>query len=157
MLYDIFSSPVGTITISTDGKHLTNLHIDGDRYFTKIPQDWEQDAEQPLLQQTKKEIQEYFQKKRTAFDVPVHFTGTPFQLSVWKALQQIPSGQTVSYKALAEKIGKPKAVRAVGSAIGRNPMCIIVPCHRVRASDGSFGGYVAGIACKQKLLAIETV
>lgn len=156
MIYDIFASPIGTITISTDGKFLTNLHIDGDRYFTKIPDDWKKDANHPLLQQTKKELHEYFQRKRTVFDIPVHFTGTPFQLSVWRELQKIPSGQTVSYKSLAEKIGKPKAVRAVGSAIGRNPICIIVPCHRVKASDGSFGGYVAGIACKQQLLSLET-
>jgi methylated-DNA-[protein]-cysteine S-methyltransferase len=94
---------------------------------------------------------------RTRFDVPVVFDGTEFQCLVWKALQNIPSGKTVSYGSLAEAIGRPKAVRAVGTAVGRNPLCIVVPCHRVLAGDGSLGGYVAGLDRKQHLLALEGV
>ncbi|MBA3724480.1 MAG: methylated-DNA--[protein]-cysteine S-methyltransferase [Candidatus Levybacteria bacterium] len=155
MNYDSFNSPIGLITIATDGQHLTHLHIEGDRYFTAIPVDWENDTKHPILKKARKELLEYFDGKRNAFDIPVQFSGTPFQTLVWHELQKIPSGQSITYKQLAEKIGKPKAVRAVGTAVGRNPMCIIIPCHRVRASDGSYGGYVAGLECKQKLLSIE--
>ena len=155
MLYDIFSSPVGKITIATNGKTINHLHIEGDRYFTELPQEWQYAPEEHLLKKAKKEVLEYFRGERREFDLPVSLNGTPFQESVWNALQQIPSGKTVSYTDLAEMIGKPKAVRAVGSAIGRNPVCIIVPCHRVLASDGTFGGYVAGVQCKEHLLQIE--
>ena len=155
MIYDIFDSPVGKITLATDGTAITNLHIEGDRYFTQLPSDWKRDKNNTVLQRAEKELKEYFAGKRAKFDFAVSFVGTPFQQSVWKALQLIPAGKTVSYKALAESIGKPKAVRAVGTAIGRNPICIIVPCHRVLASDGTFGGYVAGVQCKEYLLQIE--
>lgn len=150
------TSPVGEITLATDGEAITHLHIEGDRYFTQIPSDWKWDSENSVLKKAQKELREYFEGKRKKFDFSIKFTGTPFQESVWKALQEIPSGKTVSYTDLAEKIGKPKAVRAVGSAVGRNPICIIVPCHRVLASNGAFGGYVAGIQCKEYLLQVES-
>lgn len=155
MLYDIVSSPVGAITIATDGAAITHLHIEGDRYFTQIPKDWKREPEHVQLRKAKKSLEEYFAGKRKRFDLEFALNGTPFQQSVWNALMNIPAGQTTTYKALAEKIGKPKAVRAVGSAVGRNPMCIFIPCHRVRASDGGFRGYVAGITCKQFLLNLE--
>lgn len=155
MFYNEFDSPIGNITISTNGKHITSLHIEGDRYFTKIPTNWIRDAANPLLKKAEKEINEYFAKTRKKFELPIYFKGTDFQKLVWKALSQIPFGQTISYKDLAEKIGKPKAVRAVATAVGRNPLCIIVPCHRVVTSDKTLGGYVAGPKIKQQLLALE--
>lgn len=155
MFYSKFKSPIGNITISTNGKHITSLHIEGDRYFTKIPKDWIKNATNPILEKAEKEINEYFAKTRKKFELPIYFNGTDFQKMVWKALSQIPFGQTIAYKDLAEKIGKPKAVRAVGTAVGRNPLCIIIPCHRVMASDKTLGGYVAGLKIKQQLLALE--
>lgn len=155
MVYNTFSSPVGQITIASNGSAVTHLHIEGDRYFTAIPKDWSQDKKHAVLQKAQKELEEYFAGKRKKFSTQFDFAGTPFQQSVWKALMGIPSGQTISYKILAEKVGKPKAVRAVGSAVGRNPICILIPCHRVLASDGTFGGYVAGVACKEYLLNLE--
>ncbi len=155
MKYLKLSSPVGIITIASDAKAITHLHIEGDRYFTSIPSDWMEDSDDPILKKAKEELLEYFEGKRNTFSFPVTFAGTPFQESVWNALREIPAGKTVSYTFLAEKIGKPKAVRAVGSAVGRNPICIIVPCHRVLASNGTFGGYVAGIQCKEFLLGLE--
>lgn len=154
-MYDCFSTPIGTVTAASDGSSIVAVHIEGDRYFTSTPDEWMREPKTPVLVQLKRELDEYFSGKRTQFDVPVLFTGTDFQRSVWRALQAIPHGEKTSYGTLAEKIGKPKAVRAVGTAIGHNPLCIVVPCHRVLASDGTLGGYVAGLDRKQYLLTLE--
>lgn len=156
MFYDTTQSPLGTLTIATDGTHITALHIEGDRYFTAVPKDWKRDSSQPALQKAKAQLDEYFAGTRETFDLPLHAEGTEFQKAVWHALQSIAPGQTTTYGQLADKIGKPTAVRAVGTAIGRNPICIVVPCHRVLAGDGSLGGYVAGVERKQALLDLET-
>ncbi len=108
-----------------------------------------------VLTNTIKQLQQYFARTREAFDIPLDLQGTEFQKSVWKELTKIPFGKTVSYKDVAEKIKKPKACRAVGSANGKNPIVIIVPCHRVIASDGSIGGYSAGLNKKKQLLTHE--
>ena len=154
-VYDVFTSPIGAITASSDGNAVTGLHIEGDRYFTAVPTDWVRVESSAVLRQLKIELAEYFAGKRTQFDVPVAFKGTEFQQSVWTALQTIGRSETTSYGALAAAIGRPKAVRAVGTAVGRNPLCIVVPCHRVLASDGSLGGYVAGLERKRHLLTLE--
>lgn len=103
------------------------------------------------------ELSEYFVGKRQQFTIPLKFYGTPFQQEVWQALCQIPYGQTISYKALAENIGKPTAFRACANANGKNPISLIVPCHRVIASDGSLGGYTGGVAIKKTLLKLEGI
>ena len=157
MNYDIFNSPIGLLTVSTDGKGITSLHIEGDRYFTEIPADWTRTTSDPLLKQAKKELDEYFAGKRKKFDLPLVEVGTVFQQGVWYAISQIPAGSTSTYGAIAEKMGKPKAVRAVGTAVGRNPICIIIPCHRVLGGNGSMGGFVAGIERKKALLKLEGV
>lgn len=155
MFYTIIPSPVGEITLSSDGKALTSLHIEGDKYFTAIPHDWIRNNDDPILQKAKVQLDEYFAKERTTFDLPLSLDGTVFQKAVWKALQSIPSGDTVSYMHIAKEIGKAEAIRAVGTAIGKNPICIIVPCHRVVGSNGSVTGYVAGVKVKQFLLNLE--
>ena len=104
----------------------------------------------------KRELKEYFSGKRKKFSVPLNAQGTAFQKSVWNQLSKIPYGKTVSYRDIAIKIKNKKAVRAVGTANGKNPFCIIIPCHRVIAADGSLGGYSGGIQFKKKLLALET-
>jgi methylated-DNA-[protein]-cysteine S-methyltransferase len=108
-----------------------------------------------VILKTLKQLEEYFAGKRKEFDIDLHFAGTVFQNRVWKALSEIPFGKTVAYKDIAQRIKNPKAVRAVGTANGKNPFCIIVPCHRVIAADGSIGGYGGGIPAKRKLLEIE--
>jgi methylated-DNA-[protein]-cysteine S-methyltransferase len=108
-----------------------------------------------VLREAARQIGEYLDGKRRDFDLELDFSGTPFQESVWKALRGIPFGETISYKQLAARIRNPKAVRAVGSANGKNPLCIIIPCHRVIAADGSIGGYAGGIPNKEKLLGLE--
>jgi methylated-DNA-[protein]-cysteine S-methyltransferase len=112
-------------------------------------------AETPLIQKTAAQIEEYLTGKRKRFTLPLVLHGTEFQLAVWRALQDIPYGETRSYKEIAAAIGRPKAVRAVGMANNRNPVSIIVPCHRVIGHDGSLTGYGGGLPLKQRLLELE--
>ncbi|BDA10656.1 methylated-DNA--[protein]-cysteine S-methyltransferase [Megamonas funiformis] len=108
-----------------------------------------------LLSMATIQLDEYFQGKRTTFSLPFKLTGTPFQLAVWKELQNIPYGQTTSYKEIAQKINKPKACRAVGMANNKNPLPIIIPCHRVIGSNGKLIGYAGGLNLKNYLLELE--
>lgn len=108
-----------------------------------------------LLSMATIQLDEYFQGKRTIFSLPFKLTGTPFQLAVWKELQNIPYGQTTSYKEIAQKINKPKAYRAVGMANNKNPLPIIIPCHRVIGSNGKLIGYAGGLKLKNYLLELE--
>lgn len=102
-----------------------------------------------------RELHEYLRGARQQFDLPLDLRGTPFQLSVWEALAEIPYGQTTSYGAIAEQIGRPRAVRAVGQAVGANPVAIVLPCHRVIGSSGNLTGYAGGLPLKERLLALE--
>ena len=108
-----------------------------------------------LLSMATIQLDEYFQGKRTTFSLQFKLTGTPFQLAVWKELQNIPYGQTTSYKEIAQKINKPKAYRAVGMANNKNPLPIIIPCHRVIGSNGKLIGYAGGLKLKNYLLELE--
>jgi len=108
-----------------------------------------------LLSMATIQLDEYFQGKRTTFSLPFKLIGTPFQLAVWKELQNIPYGQTTSYKEIAQKINKPKAYRAVGMANNKNPLPIIIPCHRVIGSNGKLIGYAGGLNLKNYLLELE--
>jgi methylated-DNA-[protein]-cysteine S-methyltransferase len=112
-------------------------------------------AETPLIQKTASQLEEYFQHRRKAFDLPLLLQGTEFQTAVWKALQAIPYGETRSYKEIAALAGNPKACRASGMANHRNPIAIIIPCHRVIGSDGSLTGYAGGLETKRYLLKLE--
>lgn len=103
------------------------------------------------------QLEEYLKGKRKIFELKLDVEGTPFQRQVWNELANIPFGKTLSYKDIAKNIDNPKAVRAVGTANGRNPICIIVPCHRVIAANGTLGGYIAGLSVKKKLLDLESV
>src|SRR5690606_36347073 len=116
----------------------------GDRYFTKIPDAWRLAPNDILLAQAAAELRQYLAGKRTGFSLKLRPLGTGFQQQVWRELQNIPYGKTGSYKQIAQAIGSPNAVRAVGTAVGRNPLCILIPCHRVLTSSGAMGGYVAG-------------
>lgn len=110
----------------------------------------------PLLSELKLQLQEYFSGKRKNFDLPLSLQGTPFQVKAWQALLEIPYGKTFSYSDQAKKMKQPKAVRAVGTANSKNPICLIIPCHRVTRSDGTLGGYAGGVQIKQKLLELES-
>ena len=117
--------------------------------------EWRRDDQHPVIRETARQLEEYFKAGRTSFDVPLDLRGTPFQTKVWRALRQIPYGETRSYAELARAVQAPKASRAVGGANGKNPVGIIVPCHRVIASSGGLGGFACGLAYKRKLLDLE--
>ena len=114
-----------------------------------------EDGDHPILALAEKELEEYFAGKRSVFSVPLDMRGTPFQKQVWEALQDIPFGETRSYGQLANQLGKPSAARAVGAANGRNPVSIIVPCHRVLGSSGKLTGFAGGLDAKTYLLTLE--
>ncbi|MDI1239700.1 MAG: methylated-DNA--[protein]-cysteine S-methyltransferase [Polaromonas sp.] len=119
---------------------------------------WPSDPAHPVLQQVMSQLTEYFTGQRTQFDVPLDLAyGTAFQQSVWQALLKIPQGGTASYGEVSQRIGKPAAVRAVGAAVGRNPVSIIVPCHRVMGANGALTGYAGGLDRKTALLKLEGV
>lgn len=143
----VFASPLGPLRLTEEKGALTHLEFAPDAAL--LP------PETALLKKAQRQLQDYFAGCRTAFDLPLAPAGTPFQRSVWQALTAIPYGQTWSYAQLAQAIGKPRACRAVGSANGRNPLPILIPCHRVIAADGSLGGYSCGLARKEILLALE--
>jgi methylated-DNA-[protein]-cysteine S-methyltransferase len=155
MKYTAMASPIGELIIAGNGQAITEMHIEEDRYFSGVPDSWEYTSTDPLLGQATAELQEYFEGQRKTFTFPLESGGTSFQEEVWKALRAVPIGQTVTYGEIAAAIGRPKAVRAVGTAVGRNPLCILVPCHRVLTSDGALGGFVAGPARKAFLLRLE--
>jgi methylated-DNA-[protein]-cysteine S-methyltransferase len=114
-------------------------------------------SQDKILHTAAQQLTEYFNAERQQFELPLIFVGTVFQKQVWRALATIPFGKTVSYQEIARRIKNPKAVRAVGSANGKNLFCIIIPCHRVIAADGSLGGYAGGLAMKRRLLKLEKV
>ena len=156
MIYiSYMNSPIGRITLSSDGEALTGLAFEQEAH----PRDRSGATEQahPLLIDAERQLLEYFGHWRKSFDIPLRPQGTPFQQEVWQQLCQIPFGQTISYLELAIRIGKEKAVRAVGMANGRNPISMVIPCHRVIAADGTLGGYAGGLKIKTALLNLEKI
>lgn len=151
----IEESPIGEILLTSDGQSLTGLYLKGQKHFPTQTDSWQQAAIAPPLPQVAQQLTEYFSSQRQTFDLPLAACGTNFQQTVWSLLPNIPYGETISYGSLAHKIGKPGSSRAVGAANGRNPISIIVPCHRVVASNGKLTGYAGGIDKKQWLLAHE--
>lgn len=143
-------SPFGHLRLVGTDIGLTHLLFPG-----QVPPEGAEEMESPLLRQAVLELEEYFNRMRIRFTVPLCSMGTPFQLAVWSALQDIPYGQTASYKDVAAKIGRPAAARAVGQANGANPLPIFIPCHRVITSGGSLGGYAFGPEVKRALLKLE--
>lgn len=142
-------TPLGTMIAVTNGEAITSLDFTEDT--PKI-----EPFEHPLLLQLSKELEEYFAGERTVFTLPLNPSGTTFQKEVWKTLLTIPYGKTISYATEAERFGNLKATRAVANANGRNPIAILIPCHRVIASGGGLGGYSGGIEKKEFLLALES-
>ena len=149
----VIASPVGKLRLVASEKGLVAIDV---RNHTKQATTIDASA-QAILIKTKKQLEQYFAGTRTSFDVALDLVGTEFQVQAWRALGRIPFGKTISYGQQAKNMKKPKAFRAVGSANGMNPVPIIVPCHRVVASDGSLGGYSLGLKMKKQLLAIEGV
>jgi len=148
-------SPLGGITLAATDQGLAGVWFDQQRHWPDT-RGWQADDTHPVLRQAADQLGDYFAGRRDRFDLPLDLShGTAFQQSVWQALLAIPAGQTTSYGALSAGVGKPAAVRAVGAAVGRNPISVIVPCHRVLGADGSLTGYAGGLERKTALLALE--
>src|SRR5262249_60848021 len=142
--YTLLDSPVGKLRLTSDGQALTGLDMLNAEDDLNPGKDWIEKDDLELFQSTKKQLKEYFAGKRRDFDLPLFMEGTEFSRRVWKELTRIPYGTTISYGELARRLGNDKASRAVGLANGRNPIGIIVPCHRVIGANGTLTGYVGG-------------
>jgi len=150
-LYTTVPSPIGELMLCGDAHALTALHLPG--RWPKHGASWRRDDER--FAGIARQLHEYFAGGRSTFDVALRMYGGPFQQEVWAELQRIPYGETASYGELARRLGRPLAARAVGAANGRNPIAVIVPCHRVVGSDGTLTGYAGGMERKRALLALE--
>ena len=151
--YTRIASPVGELLLVSDGSALCGLYLGGAAHVPELPIDAIEDA--APFSEARRQLEEYFAGTRLAFELAVAPVGTAFQRSVWRALATIAYGTTASYAAIAATIGQPKASRAVGAANGRNPISIVVPCHRVIGANGSLTGYAGGVARKEYLLQLE--
>ena len=154
MFYTRMESPVGKLLLAADGQGLRQVSFESSKRAASVQPDWCEDK--APFADVIGQLPAYFAGELREFDVPLAPEGTEFQLRVWNSLRGIPYGETISYLQLAQEIGNPKAVRAVGLANGCNPIPIIIPCHRVIGSDGSLTGFGGGLPNKKKLLALES-
>jgi methylated-DNA-[protein]-cysteine S-methyltransferase len=153
VLYTRVDSPIGSLLLAGDGKRLQRLHMEEGRRPVTVGRDWKR-ADEPF-DAVREQLAEYFDGRRERFDLPLRPSGTPFQRQVWRALLDIPYGETISYGELACRIGQPAASRAVGLANGRNPIAVVIPCHRVIGADGRLTGFGGGLERKRLLLDLE--
>lgn len=152
MHYRYLDSPLGRLLLVGNDAGLNLVHMDEQ---TRLPPQTSWTQAERQLDQACRQLDEYFGGQRRRFDLPLAPRGTAFQQAVWRALLEIPFGETRTYRQQAERIGRPTAIRAVGTANGANPLAVIVPCHRVIGSDGSLTGYAGGLARKALLLELE--
>jgi methylated-DNA-[protein]-cysteine S-methyltransferase len=148
--YCIADSPIGDLLLTASDHGLTGLYVNGER---AVPDGYRLDP--TSFADIRAQLDSYFAASRRSFDVELAPAGTPWQQHVWRTLRAIPYGERITYRELAARAGRPTAIRAAGNANGRNPISIIIPCHRVVGSDGSLTGYGGGIAAKQWLLDLE--
>lgn len=153
--YTTHPTPLAPLLLTSDGSALMGLYLQGQKYYPAIAPDWQDTPNLPLFDQVRQQLAEYFEHQRLSFDLPLAPQGTPFQRQVWQLLPTIPYGHTTTYGELAQRLGLPTAARAIGAANGRNPISIILPCHRVVASTGHLTGYAGGLDRKQWLLQHE--
>lgn len=153
MTYRYLDSPIGRLLLAGEGPVLMRIDFQSGPSAAPPPPGWREDP--TALDEAAAQLTEYFAGTRTRFDLDLQPEGTPFQQRVWRALREIPYGETISYGTLAVRIGQPTASRAVGLANGANPLPIVLPCHRVIGANGSLTGYGGGLKIKQRLLALE--
>jgi methylated-DNA-[protein]-cysteine S-methyltransferase len=154
-VYELIASPLGPMRLTATPDGLASIFFTDETGMPPRDTHWVRDPASPVLRRAAVELGEYFAGRRRAFDLPLAPSGTPFQLDVWKAISTVRAGETISYAELARRSGHPGSFRAVGAATGRNPLAIVVPCHRIVGSDGSLTGYAGGLPRKRALLALE--
>ena len=153
--YKVIDSPVGKLTLVAKGSKLSAILWENDKPDRVRLGPMQEEQGNPVLAEAERQLNEYFSGKRNCFELALEFAGTEFQRKVWEALLTIPCGETRSYREIAIQIGKPKAVRAVGAATGKNPISIIAPCHRVIGASGHLTGFAGGLGTKRLLLTLE--
>jgi len=152
--YHHLDTPIGPVLIAADAEAIRRIAFPRNGEPVRPEPGWEHAARGPVGEAIR-QLRDYFAGRRTGFDLPLAPEGTPFQRAVWRQLQDIPYGGTISYSELARRVGNPKASRAVGSANGANPIPIVIPCHRVISADGKLRGFGGGLPVKQALLTLE--
>lgn len=155
LYYDRFDTPIGPLTVAADENGVRHILFAENRHDAKGREHWQRDAD--AVAEPRRQLLEYLHGKRRQFDLILAPAGTDFQLDVWQMLARIPFGSTWSYRELAERIGKPTATRAVGAANGRNPLPIVLPCHRVIGNNGALTGFGGGLPTKAALLRLEGI
>lgn len=153
--YSKIQSPLGAVLLTSDGTALTGLYFEGQRYAPERDHDWVLRDDLQVFKQAGTWLEAYFAGHPPSVDLPLAPRGTPFQRAVWQQIARIPTGETITYSELAKRSGNAAAVRAAGAATGRNPISLLIPCHRVVGSDGSLTGYAGGLERKRRLLALE--
>ena len=149
------ATPQGTLLATARDGALTGLYFENQKYFPEIDPAWHEDPQAAPLAECARQVREYFEGSRTTFDLPLAPEGTDFQRRVWQEIARIRFGETITYAQLASRAGAPGSARAAGAATGRNPISIVVPCHRVVGTDGSLTGYAGGLDRKTRLLELE--
>jgi methylated-DNA-[protein]-cysteine S-methyltransferase len=155
LFYNEMESPIGKLKLVANANALVAVLWGQERPNRVKLGPSKLDAHHPILLETERQLSEYFAARRTRFELPLEARGTEFQLRVWRALREIPFGETRSYRDLARVVGSPNASRAVGTANGKNPLSIVIPCHRVIGSAGALIGFAGGLEAKAQLLALE--
>ena len=160
LAYDEYRSPQGAMLLAATPKGLAGAYFKGQKYFPKKrgwQREWKRDPGHPVLKRAKRELAEYFSGRRRRFSVALDPQGTPFQRAVWKQIAKVGFGETLTYGELARRAGRPGSARAAGAATGRNPLSVVVPCHRILGSNGALTGYAGGLARKRALLELESL
>jgi methylated-DNA-[protein]-cysteine S-methyltransferase len=153
--FTTYASPIQELKLLSDGRSLIGLYMMSEKHVLQRQSDWVEDDSVAPFPETKRQLDEYFTGELTEFDLPIQLRGTDFQQRVWEVLKTIPYGVTMSYGELAKQLNQPNASRAVGLANGKNPVSIVVPCHRVIGVNGKLTGYGGGVERKQWLLSHE--
>ena len=155
VFYSYIKSPIDDLLIVTSADKVLSIGMDSQKDAVEIESTWQLNPDHPLIKKTKDQLDQYFNGQRKEFDLPLLFQGTKFQQQVWRALLDIPYGECISYGEQARRIKNAKAVRAVGMANGKNPIAIVIPCHRVVGANGKLTGYGGGLPRKKFLLDLE--
>lgn len=154
--YTLKTARLGDLLLTANATHLTGVYFLDREHAPTIQGDWELSPRHAILRSAADQLRVFLDGKRTGFSLPIHAVGTDFQQAVWRQIAMIPFGQTLTYAELARRAGAPDAVRAAGTATGRNPLSIVVPCHRVVGTNGTMRGYAGGLDRKRQLLEIES-
>ncbi|MBA8667469.1 methylated-DNA--[protein]-cysteine S-methyltransferase [Holosporaceae bacterium 'Namur'] len=156
--YSNITTKLGDILLLSDSENITGIYFVKEKYIPQLELEWQNDSEPEILKLAEKQLKEYSYGNRREFEIPYSFIKfTEFQRRVWEEVSKIPYGKTITYKELANNLGAPNSIRAIAAAVGRNPISLVVPCHRVIGSNNSLTGYAGGIELKHSILTLEGI